>query len=72
MIAPLAKLIDWSAIQALAMLEPPPHAQGPRLEEGIFEFLRGPGLQFPSKASRRGLSSTPEVGTFRFFHAATV
>lgn len=40
MIAPLAKLIDWSAIQAVALMLPA-NAGNPRLEEAI-QFLKGP------------------------------
>jgi pimeloyl-ACP methyl ester carboxylesterase len=65
MIAPLAKLIDWSAIQALAMLEPPPHAQGPRLEEAL-EFLRGPDF-IPVESQPAGVEFNPgKSGHFRF------
>jgi hypothetical protein len=41
-IAPLAKLVDWSAIQIVAMMMPA-NALGPnpRLEEAI-KFLNGP------------------------------
>lgn len=41
MIAPLAKFLDWSAIQVLTMMLPPFNAQKPRLEEAL-EFLNGP------------------------------
>ena len=41
MIAPVAKFIDWSAIQIGAMLEPPPNRRNPRLEEAL-QFLKGP------------------------------
>jgi pimeloyl-ACP methyl ester carboxylesterase len=41
MIAPLAKLMDWSAIQAVSVMIPPDHMQHPRLEETL-EFLKGP------------------------------
>src|SRR5512143_2213150 len=41
MIAPLAKFIDWSAIQVRSLLMPPLDPQNPRLEQAI-EFLKGP------------------------------
>ena len=41
MIAPLAKLMDWSAIQAVTLMMPPDSMQRPRLEEAL-EFLKGP------------------------------
>jgi dienelactone hydrolase len=41
MIAPLAKLMDWSANQAWTLMMPPDYMQPPRLEEAL-EFLNGP------------------------------
>jgi hypothetical protein len=41
MIAPLAKLMDWSAFQAVALMMPSDFMQPPRLEEAL-EFLKGP------------------------------
>ena len=41
MIAPLAKFIDWSAVQALSLLELNNTGQNPRLEEAL-QFLKGP------------------------------
>ena len=41
MIAPLAKLMDWSAIQATTMLMPSTKAQSPRPEEAL-KFLKMP------------------------------
>ena len=41
MIAPLAKFIDWSAIQGLAMLRPRDHGRNPQLEEAL-QILKGP------------------------------
>jgi len=40
MIAPLAKLMDWSAIQAVALMMPA-NTNNPRLEEAL-QFLKGP------------------------------
>src|ERR1039458_6411002 len=41
MIAPLAKFLDWLAIQAVTVMGPPDSMQPPRLEEAL-EFLKGP------------------------------
>ncbi len=41
MIEPLAKLIDWSVLQAVSMLMPRLDVRNPRLEEAL-DFLRGP------------------------------
>ena len=41
MIAPLAKFIDWSVIQATTLREPPADGRNPRLEEAL-QFLKGP------------------------------
>lgn len=41
MIAPLAKLMDWLAIQAQSVRTPPANGRTPRLEEAL-HFLRGP------------------------------
>jgi hypothetical protein len=41
MIAALAKLMDWSAFQAVALMMPSDFMQPPRLEEAL-EFLKGP------------------------------
>ena len=41
MIAPLAKFLDWSAIQAVTLMMPSDFTQPPRLEEAL-EFLKGP------------------------------
>jgi len=48
MIAPLAKLMDWSAIQAVTLMMPPDCMQRPRLEEAL-EFLKGPEF-IPNKS----------------------
>jgi hypothetical protein len=42
MIAPLAKFMDWAAIQVLARM-PHTYGQSPRLEEAL-QFLKGPGF----------------------------
>ena len=41
MIAPLARFIDWLAIQVLPMLCPRDDERNPRLEEAL-HFLKGP------------------------------
>ncbi|HSY17580.1 MAG TPA: alpha/beta fold hydrolase [Candidatus Acidoferrales bacterium] len=41
MIAPLAKFIDWSALQAMTWRTPRDNGQSPRLEEAL-QFLKGP------------------------------
>jgi hypothetical protein len=41
MIAPLAKLMDWSAIQIVAMMMPADAFDNPRLTEAL-QFLNGP------------------------------
>jgi dienelactone hydrolase len=41
MLAPLAKLMDWSAIQIQSLWTPPANGRNPRLEEAL-HFLRGP------------------------------
>jgi len=41
MIAPLAKLMDWLAIQAVTVMTPPDNMQPPRLEEAL-QLLKGP------------------------------
>ena len=41
LIAPLAKFLDWAAIQAVTMMMPADCTHAPRLEEAL-EFLKGP------------------------------
>src|SRR5271156_3161402 len=41
MFAPLAKLLDWSAIQGVALRMPSDFMQHPRLQEAL-EFVKGP------------------------------
>jgi hypothetical protein len=41
MIAPLAKFLDWSALQTVALTMPSDFMRPPRLEEAL-EFLKGP------------------------------
>ena len=65
MIAALAKFIDWSIIQVLSLLEPPPNAQGPRLEEAL-EFLKGPNFIPAESQPARVKFISSESGHFRF------
>jgi pimeloyl-ACP methyl ester carboxylesterase len=73
MIAPLAKFIDWSAIQALVRI-PPVNEGSPRLEEAI-QLLKNPGfipaesqparIEFdPDKSGRHFRFPTPRPGEF--------
>ena len=71
MIAALAKFIDWSTIQVLSLLEPPPNAQGPRLEEAL-EFLKGPDFIPAESQPARVKFISSESGTFPLSHAASV
>jgi hypothetical protein len=63
MIAPLAKLMDWSAIQAVTLMMPPDCMQRPRLEEAL-EFLKVPEFipnesqPVPCRAVAGGMGST--------------
>ena len=71
MIAPLAKFIDWSAIQVLSLLESPPNAQGPRLEEAL-QFLKGPDFIPAESQPARVEFISGESATIPLSHAATV
>ena len=66
MIAPLAKFIDWSAIQALTLLELNNHGQNPRLEEAL-QFLKGPDF-IPANSQSAQLEFNPDKSGrhFRF------
>jgi pimeloyl-ACP methyl ester carboxylesterase len=64
MIAPLAKLIDWSAIQALAMLTPHDYGRNPRLEEAL-EFLKGPDF-IPAESQPALLEFNPDESGLHF------
>jgi pimeloyl-ACP methyl ester carboxylesterase len=66
MIAPLAKLIDWSAIQALTLREPPADGRNPRLEEAL-EFLKGPDF-IPAESQSRfiGIEFNPDESGLHF------
>ena len=64
MIAPLAKFIDWSAIQVRVLMMPPigvrvlpGDGQKSQIEEAI-QLIKGPNSSL-QKASRRGLNSIP-------------
>jgi pimeloyl-ACP methyl ester carboxylesterase len=66
MIAPLAKYIDWWAIQVLAMLIPPANARRPRLEEAL-QFLKRPDF-IPAESQPRlvGIEFIPDKSGLRF------
>ena len=59
MIAPLAKLMDWSAVQAMTLMLPANfYRNNPRLEEAL-EFLNGPEfipVRFPRNSGRGNLT----------------
>jgi alpha-beta hydrolase superfamily lysophospholipase len=69
MIAPLAKYIDWWAIQFVTMLLPPANGRNPRLEEAV-QFLKGPDFIPAENQSRPvGIEFNPDpakAGYFRF------
>ena len=64
MIAPLAKLMDWSAIQALSVMMPSDSMQHPRLEEAL-EFLKGPEF-IPDESQPALLEFAPEESGMHF------
>ena len=64
MIAPLAKLIDWSAIQAVSVMMPSDSLQHTRLEEAL-EFLKGPEF-IPDESQPARLEFDPEESGIRF------
>jgi pimeloyl-ACP methyl ester carboxylesterase len=66
MIAPLAKFLDWSAIQAVSVMTPPDGMQPSRLE-GALEFLRGPEFNADESQPARLEFDSEEFGMhFRF------
>lgn len=64
MIAPLAKLIDWSAIQALATLQPRDQGRNPRLEEAL-QFLKGPDF-IPAESQLARVEFNPDESGLHF------
>jgi pimeloyl-ACP methyl ester carboxylesterase len=64
MIAPLAKLMDWSAIQAVALMMPSDFMQPPRLVEAL-EFLKGPEF-IPDESQPARLEFDPEESGMHF------
>jgi len=64
MIAPLAKFIDWSAIQAVSVMMPSDSMQHPRLEEAL-EFLKGPEF-IPDESQPARLEFDPEESGMHF------
>jgi pimeloyl-ACP methyl ester carboxylesterase len=66
MIAPLAKLMDWTAIQVLTLTMPSDFMQPPRLEEAL-EFLKKPVVfSDESQVTRRDFDSDKSEIHFRF------
>ena len=64
MIAPLAKFLDWSAIQAVSVMMPSDSMQHPRLEEAL-EFLKGPEF-IPDESQPARLEFDPEESGMHF------
>lgn len=64
MIAPLAKLIDWSAIQVLTMRTPPADGRSPRLEEAL-QFLKGPDF-IPAESQPARVEFKPDESGLHF------
>jgi len=66
MIAPLAKVMDWSAIQILTMVMPSGNVQNPRLEEAL-QFLKRPHfISDESQPARVEFSPDASGMHFRF------
>lgn len=66
MIAPLAKLLDWLAIQVVALTEPAKaFNHNARLEEAL-QFLKGPDF-IPMELNWHRLNST-DLSTSAFLH----
>jgi hypothetical protein len=59
MIAPLAKLLDWSAIQVLTMRAPRDGDRNTRLEEAL-QLLKGPDF-FPAKSQPPRVEFNPDA-----------
>ena len=64
MIAFLAKLMDWSAIQAVSVMMPSDSMQHPRLEEAL-EFLKGPEF-IPNESQPARVEFDPEESGMHF------
>jgi pimeloyl-ACP methyl ester carboxylesterase len=64
MIAPLAKLIDWSVIQATTLREPPADGRNPRLEEAL-QFLNGPDF-IPAESQPARVEFYPDKSGLHF------
>jgi pimeloyl-ACP methyl ester carboxylesterase len=64
MIAPLAKLIDWSAIQVMTMRKPPADGQNPRLQEAL-QFLKGPDF-IPAESQAARVEFNPDESGLHF------
>ncbi len=64
MIAPLSKLIDWSAIQFLTTLGSRDHGRSPRLEEAL-QFLKGPDF-IPAESQPARVEFNPDKAGLNF------
>jgi len=64
MIAPLAKFIDWSAIQVLTLRRRPFDGRNPRLEEAL-EFLKGPDF-IPAESQPARVEFNPDESGLHF------
>ena len=64
MIAPLAKLMEWSAFQAVALMMPSDFMQPPRLEEAL-EFLKGPEF-VPDESQPARIEFNPDESGMHF------
>jgi dienelactone hydrolase len=64
MIAPLAKLIDWSTIQVLTIREPPADGRNSRLEEAL-QFLHGPDF-IPAESQSAQVEFYPDKSGLHF------
>jgi pimeloyl-ACP methyl ester carboxylesterase len=64
MIAPLAKLMDWSAVQVLTVLMPSYNLQNPRLEEAL-EFLKRPEC-IPDESQPARVEFGPDASGMHF------
>jgi dienelactone hydrolase len=64
MIAPLAKFIDWSVIQATTLREPPADGRNPRLEEAL-QFLKGPDF-IPEESQPARVEFYPDQSGLHF------
>lgn len=64
MIAPLAKFIDWSAIQVSTLRMPRANGRNPRLEEAL-QFLKGPDF-IPAESQPARVEFNPDKSGLHF------